>query len=537
MNEASRPNDRASLRQEVYELACEYVHDGPDWPESARLQTLVCANPEARRYFVEFMCDSLSLHDGAAAANRLGEYRSSDTLQPVRMPTPLPLDQSSAPLPSFQIPQSTFRNLLHASTQVAFHPFTLVSLVGLVAVSILATLFWPDTQPPVAQKPAVPVAKLRRTVDVKWEEGFAPAGDDLKVSQRLKLQAGLAQIVFESQATVILEGPAELQIANRNACKLSGGKLSATVPYEAAGFQVHTPQGTVADLGTEFGVIVKSEASNPPASSFQSQASTEVHVFKGKVEILNALQSEIRNPKSEILSAGSAVRIDAASGLQPITMDADRFRRKVPVELIADLRADYDRASTAHVHGETSEGKIRDTQGSGSWNFYDSPTAAAGVSPHPLGYITRRTHFAVVNPNSYCDQQQHLDFPGVSSTILIGPDIHNGPAGPDELSLHPGFHGNPREHLVARWKAGIDAMVNVVGHIYDQGAVENGVTFEILLNGQTSIWKSQATSGNTPIRFDFGQAVRPGEFLDFVIGPNGNCGSDQSNLKIVITRQ
>jgi len=439
--------------------------------------------------------------------------------------------------PSISIPHSAFPIFLRSTAAVAFHPVALFSLVGLVAVGLLATLFWPEGPTAIVQGPNGPVATVRLTANAQWEEGFAPQGTALTKRERLKLQRGLAQIVFESRATVILEGPAELQITDRNACRLDQGKLTATVPHEAAGFMVHTPERTVTDLGTEFGVVVRSQGAGvrgQGSGETKLTSTTEVHVFNGKVDLggSSAPQSTIRNPPSTILSAGSAVRIDAADGIQPIALDTQQFRRKMAFDLIADLRADYDRAAATFVAGQSSDGKITDTIGSGTWNFYSSKTARPETNPTPLVYST--TARRVRNPNAFAqpgNKDGGLDLPGVSNAQLIADDA---PPGSGDLSVHPGMENSDAPLLIARWTAGVETTVRIAGHIYDAGSVRDGVTLEIVLNGKTSIWKPQVTSGNSLLTFELNQQVRPGDFIDFVIGPNIIFHADCSNLSVRI---
>ena len=162
------------------------------------------------------------------------------------------------------------------------------------------------------------VARLDRTKDATWDEAARPSGNELRAGQRLILKEGLAQIVFDSGATVVLEGPAELELGTRNAergtrnvptsnfqlstspnsCSLTLGKLFARVPKQAHGFTVHTPTLKIVDLGTEFAVEVGSRRSEvgmgnvkTPTSDLRPPTSTEVHVLRGEVSVQPAADS------------------------------------------------------------------------------------------------------------------------------------------------------------------------------------------------------------------------------------------------------
>jgi hypothetical protein len=94
----------------------------------------------------------------------------------------------------------------------------------------------------------------------------------------------------------LIEGPAELQLISSGEATCTRGKLSANVPPQAKGFRINTPKGTIVDLGTEFGLDV-------------SEASSEVHVFKGEVELHKAVES------MKSLKEGQAMAFAAESQL------------------------------------------------------------------------------------------------------------------------------------------------------------------------------------------------------------------------------
>ena len=117
------------------------------------------------------------------------------------------------------------------------------------------------------------VAMLARAVDARWAEGTAPlrVGSALEPGW-LRLESGLAQVVFYSGVRVVIEGPAELRLVSLSEAVCPTGRLLAEVPPPARGFRLKTDQLSVVDLGTEFAIDA-------------TRARTEVHVFKGKVEL------------------------------------------------------------------------------------------------------------------------------------------------------------------------------------------------------------------------------------------------------------
>jgi len=145
---------------------------------------------------------------------------------------------------------------------------------------------------------------------------------DLFVGDRLFLKSGLAEIYFSKGAKVVLEGPAELTIHGGGFCELDVGKLTARVESESArGFIVQTPQATVTDLGTEFGVVAK------------TSQSTDVHVFQGTVAIAQLTPAGGRSDKLQI-HTGQSAKIDSQGAVLIDTANVSRpeFALDVPLE-------------------------------------------------------------------------------------------------------------------------------------------------------------------------------------------------------------
>jgi len=145
------------------------------------------------------------------------------------------------------------------------------------------------------------VAVLTRGVNLEWDSAAIAPGTPLSPGL-LKLKSGIAQIEFYQGARVLIEGPAELQLISSGEATCTRGKLSANVPPQAKGFRINTPKGTIVDLGTEFGLDV-------------SEASSEVHVFKGEVELHKAAESmkSLKEGQAMAFAAGSQLLAANAS--------------------------------------------------------------------------------------------------------------------------------------------------------------------------------------------------------------------------------
>jgi hypothetical protein len=149
---------------------------------------------------------------------------------------------------------------------------------------------------------------LNRTVDAQWrkDEEIPRLGAPLE-PRSLRLESGLAQIVFYSGARVVMEGPAELRLISQNNAFARRGRIKADIPPQARGFRVETPQTTVTDLGASFGLEVK-------------ERQTELHVFNGSVNVQSA-----RELKEHSIKEGTGAIVDDSSALRTIKTNPAAF--------------------------------------------------------------------------------------------------------------------------------------------------------------------------------------------------------------------
>ncbi len=105
-------------------------------------------------------------------------------------------------------------------------------------------------------------------------------------------------MLFDNNAMVTIEGPAEFEIVSEDRIKLQYGRIYSIVPQEALGFSVATPNAMVIDLGTEFGIQVDLEGN------------TELHVSQGMTRLMAGINK--KKVSSEIYE-GSARKITGSS--------------------------------------------------------------------------------------------------------------------------------------------------------------------------------------------------------------------------------
>lgn len=103
-------------------------------------------------------------------------------------------------------------------------------------------------------------ATLKRAVDVRWADDTRRFREgDLLPNGILKFDDGIAEIDFFCGATLIVEGPAELDIESDWIVSLRKGRLRANVPPAARGFIVRAAGSDIVDLGTEFAVAAEDQ--------------------------------------------------------------------------------------------------------------------------------------------------------------------------------------------------------------------------------------------------------------------------------------
>jgi len=271
-----------------------------------RLEELVLSHPEAEAYYVQAMSQQADLIGhfrtlpSAAEHSLRGRAGAKESAgRPI---------QSAAP-ENRGVGGSRRRRLLGP----------LLLLTGLAAALVLAFMA-------VRQKPPLPVAPpgsdgeridesvavLLQAPGADWGETDPPprVGAPLPPS-RLHLKSGLAQLEFYSGATVILEGPADFQLLSTGDAYCTRGKLRVTVPRQARGFTITTPKFDLVDRGTEFGLSVNPER-------------TEVHVFKGVVDLFKAGRERGRRPDKK-LTTGRGLRLEEPGAARAIASDSTAF--------------------------------------------------------------------------------------------------------------------------------------------------------------------------------------------------------------------
>jgi hypothetical protein len=181
--------------------------------------------------------------------------------------------------------------------------------------------------------------KIADAVNARWGGDAAQLkpGDQLPQGP-VHLEAGVVELAFASGAKAAVEGPAELQLTDRNGIELKQGKLSAEVPPPAAGFTVRTPNATVIDLGTRFGVNTK------------GKNSSEVDVFEGKVHVTEGSEAKVQDNEWN-LTRNMAMVLDNRGGVTATAAPETSFPQPGHSVLIRPANCGFDTPGFAKIGG------------------------------------------------------------------------------------------------------------------------------------------------------------------------------------------
>lgn len=268
--------------------------------ESGILDELIRTNPQARRYYVEFMQVHnylRRLHEEEAASRSMEDSQLLD----IRLWQELAAYEQAAEAVEVEVraPRKPAPVPVRATAELKRNRPSKFYIFSLIAsnAAMLLMFFWIYLQP----EPHRVVATLTDSMNCRWgDKGkVLREGDDVLDEPRILL-SGFAALRFDSGTEVVVEGPAAFTPVSTDKLRLEYGKAFARVPGSAIGFKIDTPQSCIIDLGTEFGVSV------------DRGGGSEVHVYKGKVNLVAGLSDQTKT--SEILQQHEARKVDADSG-------------------------------------------------------------------------------------------------------------------------------------------------------------------------------------------------------------------------------
>jgi hypothetical protein len=216
--------------------------------------------------------------------------------------------------------------------------------LGLAACAALAAIiFWRSAPPPHVTQMAAKsraVAMLNATIDARWGTGRDSVKNGAPIEPGwLRLESGLAQIVFYSGTRLVMQGPAALELISADEAFCKSGRIVADIPSQAHGFRLRTPQTTISDAAISVGVVVK-------------EAGTELHVFHGNLGIGDASGQRLN------LRKGSAALVERPGASQRIAANSAAFASLFEVQrksLAAEaMRFEQWQAASREVNRDSS---------------------------------------------------------------------------------------------------------------------------------------------------------------------------------------
>lgn len=276
-----------------------------------------------------------------------------------------------------------------------------VIFAGLVVLSILIVPHAnPYSRSEVAEAKAASavLATITASHQAKWLDSN---GESTHVNRRLtsghslRLASGYAEVTFQTGAKVLLQGPCEFHVLEDNRATLQSGQLVARIPEQSKGFAVVTPQFTVVDLGTEFGVKVDIDG-----ESF-------VQVFDGLVEVrprgASSPTAPGNTPVAELkgghrLEEGQSLRI-TPSGFEVVASDGSgqKFTRSLEkiTATVAYWRFEAAEPGSSGPQDEKSHPlAAADDSGNGNHLYAASKSSAPRTSAAVAASIVNNTHQA-----------------------------------------------------------------------------------------------------------------------------------------------
>ncbi|MEN6309474.1 MAG: FecR domain-containing protein [Anaerohalosphaeraceae bacterium] len=307
--------ENSSNKIRLYKLALQAFEDSLSEDDFLELQSLLTDNPVNQRRYAEMAFLFTTLKNSGQL------FKSEDVLD---MAVWKALSEYEMAAQAIEIPdahQDEQKKYQDVATPVKekhrisrLNIFTLVSSAAILLLALLCMKFGPSRQ-------SVEVATLTDSINAKWAGDTGSFEDGSRVAtgnENLFLDKGYIELLFDNQAKVTIEAPAEFKIISEEQIQLSSGRIYVTVPFSAIGFMVTTATAKVIDLGTEFGVQV------------DMRGDTELHVVKGKTSLITG---DKMNKASQLVLEKTARRIRYDnSSVSEISCQEDMFVREINPE-------------------------------------------------------------------------------------------------------------------------------------------------------------------------------------------------------------
>ena len=358
-------------RDELHRLISAWCDEAISETDLKRLQSLLAADPQSRLDFISYM----GVH-GGIKTNIMGQEHLESFV-----PLP-PLQQTTDPT------KSSFPTLLKFERWLGL-PRSRFAWAAALLIAVLAASTWyrwpgsaikpvePIPEPPIVaqttSEPSTPapddltnvLARVsEQSADCKWyfdRSGKVPT-DLVRSGETVRVTSGILKLQFQNGTQVTLHAPAIFEAISEMKARVLLGKVTAKIGPNAKGFSVITPQATVVDLGTEFGIEVT------------DVGATDVVVFKGAVDVdyPTTLDGAARQQR---LRTGEAVHLDASGTASRI---------------VAITNSKFSENAASESPRPPIITAVRDNIPRESWNYYE--IVHAGMAEDAKAFVDREAH-------------------------------------------------------------------------------------------------------------------------------------------------
>ena len=362
--------DREQVPPHVRTLIDELVNGTISNERLATLEDALRGNAIAQTYFLDYCQLHVDLAVDARAEHALEAFcqlrgrstkengtKTNDEKPPKATDVPLP----PAALPP--APQKTFTSIMLQLGQHLPGPGAMGGILGGLAL-VVALFVLRSNENSAPEAP-----------DADQAQQVAAAPPTAYISgTKLRVDTGESHIALSEGVSVIIRGPAELELLGPLRARLSRGRIKVRVTdSKAEGFVVETPSGRVVDLGTEFGLDVSADGD------------TKVVVYQGAVDLHVGQQTD------KVGATGNAEnRVERLVEGEGVVVNQRGQLHRV-MSIITGGEGAFGQPDFANMAGEPTILDVRDNlRTSETKKFYEIVTH--GMQEDALAYVDRRQH-------------------------------------------------------------------------------------------------------------------------------------------------
>ena len=273
---------RDDISNDDYLLVDQYVSGELDKAGIEQLQSRLITDAELREFFVRYCSLDTDLR-----LNSRSKMITDSVIEAITSGQPLEsINQQLVVSRSVDAKQDLALQTAASSKSTAYRVWQVTAVVASIIAMVAAFAFWRE------QKDGRNIAWVVDAQNCRWVNRDAFEGP-ISSGSVIEIRSGLLELGFASEANIIVEGPAKLDVISGSKIKLHRGRVAVNMPKGMSGFEVLSPRGKVIDLGTEFGVAVA------------TGGQTDVVVFDGEVQLVSA-----DNKKTDKLIQNQHARID-----------------------------------------------------------------------------------------------------------------------------------------------------------------------------------------------------------------------------------